>query len=783
MRTVWSSVIALATAGALVGCGGGGGGGGSSGGGGGGGGGGGSGDGGSGGGTISRSGPVVSATRVGPADFAAEAARSYELAQVGALGANVAGKTGAGVTVGIIDTGIDLQHADFAGAIAPNSTDIISGVKANVDDRAGHGTAVAGIVGARADGYDARGVAPGATLLAVRSESTCAGGCTFYHSDLARATDYAVANGARVLNFSLGGNSMDTVWRTALTSALTPGVLADGTTPDPAKERVIVAAAGNSGGANPIDPANWLAGPGGQGRGIAVGAVDAANVLAAFSNKAGTAKNHYLVAPGVNVVSTRKDGGTATFSGTSFAAPAVSGAAAVVWGASPYLTGQQVVDILLNSATDLGAAGVDDVYGHGLLNLNAALQPVGGTSIPTGPTVNSGGAAPATTSLALGAAFGDAVRRDGALAQAMVLDAYGRPFGADLSATVQTRGKADPLAGWLAPGLSDITTTRLGEATALTLATPREEPPEPIRDRPGDTAPQPRFALTTQLGGNQVGLARGFGLDQLTGLAAAAPDLAVPDITGTALASPYLALSGDGSAVTGGRELADGLRLTFGLSQDSGSTATAERQDSGRKASLAELSKRFGDGSVIGGQVGSLTEAGGLLSSSGDGAFGFGRDAETVFLGLFGATPITGQLSLFGRAGMGWSDGGALNSGLLHDTSTVASQTFAVGASTRDVGVKGDILALGVSKPLRVSSGSTTLAVPVGRTMDGAVLTRDQRVSLSPSGSETDFELSWTVPVGERERLTLGGLMALEPGHDASAGPAFAGGLKYRLYW
>jgi hypothetical protein len=67
--------------------------------------------------------------------------------------------------------------------------------------------------------------------------------------------------------------------------------------------------------------------------------------------------------------------------------------------------------------------------------------------------------------------------------------------------------------------------------------------------------------------------------------------------------------------------------------------------------------------------------------------------------------------------------------------------------------------------------------------MDGTIVTRDQRVSLSPTGSETDFELSWSLPVGERQRLVVGGMVALEPGHDAQAAPAFAGGLKYRLTW
>lgn len=773
MRMVWSSFIALATAGTLVGCGGGGGGGG------------GSGGGGVGGGTAGRDGLVTSTVRTGPANYAAEATRSYGLAQVGALGPYAANRAGAGVTVGVIDTGIDLQHQDFAGAIDPDSTDIISGVNANVDDHGGHGTAVAGVIGARADGFDARGVAPQSTLLAVRADYSCAPNCIFYQSDLTRATNYAVSHGARVLNFSLGGSAVDAGWAAALTNAVTPGVLADGVTFDPAKERVIVAAAGNNGGTNPIDPAAWLASANGQGRGLAVGAVGTDGVtLAPFSNRAGTAKDYFMVAPGVSIVSSANGGGTRTVNGTSFAAPAVSGAAAVVWGASPYLTGKQVVDILLASATDLGAAGVDDTYGHGLLNLNAALQPLGLASIPTGSTVNSGGAALASTTLNLGGAFGDAFSRGGALSQAMFLDSYGRAFNADLSNTVRAQTQTDPLSAWLGPSKSAVTSATLAQGTALTLAAPPvPEPQFAISEQPGETTRAPRFALSTEVDGNYLGLTRGFGLDQTMGLAAAQPQLAGTGMSGNVLASPYLALSEEGTAMSAGRNLADGVSLTLGVSQDGGARTGPGEADSTRTAAVAEATKRFQDGSLLGTQLGSLTEASGPLSSSSEGAFDFDHQADTVFLGFFGATPLNSKITLFGRWGLGMTDGAALRSALVHDATDITSQSFAMGASARDVGMEGDRVTFTASKPLRVSAGSATLAVPVGRTMDGTVLYRDERVRLAPNGSETDFELSWAVPTGDRQQLIFGGLVALEPGHDASAPPAFAGGAKYRLTW
>ena len=93
-------------------------------------------------------------------------------------------------------------------------------------------------------------------------------------------------------------------------------------------------------------------------------------------------------------------------SGTSMAAPVVSGAAAVLKGAFPNLTARQVVDILLRTATDLGAPGTDPVYGRGLVNLARALQPIGPTRAAA---ADAFGIAPtADTRVALSAAFGDA---------------------------------------------------------------------------------------------------------------------------------------------------------------------------------------------------------------------------------------------------------------------------------------------------------------------------------------------------------------------------------------
>ena len=278
-----------------------------------------------------------------------EYSASYGLGAIHASSAYAGGATGQSVTVAVIDTGIDVDHPEFANAIHPDSIDIVTGGP-TFDDADGHGTAVAGVIGARRNGALSHGVAYQSQLLVVRADalSSCGpAGCAFMPADVAVATDHAVDHGARVINYSLGGASpLDPVLESALDRAVDAGV-------------ILVMAAGNDGGSEPIFPARFAADAQADGLAIAVGSVGANDQLASSSNRAGSAQDHYLVAPGVNILAPAPGGGAALRNGTSFAAPHVAGAAAVVLQAAPFLSGAQVVELLLDTATDLGAPGTE----------------------------------------------------------------------------------------------------------------------------------------------------------------------------------------------------------------------------------------------------------------------------------------------------------------------------------------------------------------------------------------------------------------------------------------
>jgi hypothetical protein len=214
-----------------------------------------------------------------------------------------------------------------------------------------HGTHVAGIVAAkRNNAVGISGIAP-AQILSVRVLN---GDGVGFQDDVADGITWAVNNGAKIVNLSLGGPA-DSVLQTAVQNAWNNGV-------------ILVAASGNNG-------TNSISYPAAYPEVIAVGALTEANSRAAYSNYgAGLA----LVAPGSNILSALPDSEYGFLSGTSMAAPHVTGVAALLLAHRSSLTNSQVRDILQSSADDLGASGRDDFFGYGRVNAFTALLAVVG---------------------------------------------------------------------------------------------------------------------------------------------------------------------------------------------------------------------------------------------------------------------------------------------------------------------------------------------------------------------------------------------------------------------
>ncbi|MEH6810933.1 MAG: S8 family peptidase [Motiliproteus sp.] len=293
------------------------------------------------------------------------------------------------IVVAIIDTGIDYRHPDLPQSqLWRNPTEkangrdddgngliddligwnFINDSKTPWDDH-GHGTHVAGIIAAGANNnIGIAGVAPNARLMVLKALDSSGHGSG---SDIARAIRYAVDKGARIIHLSLGGEQPGAVEIDALNFALR-------------RETLVVTAAGNqaSGDNNGYESLPEV---------LVVGALDPQGQRAAFSNWGPSLD---LLAPGVEILSLRAQGsdflrrngrddyiaGAAVVdadyyraTGNSFAAPYVTGVAALLLGRDPWLDPNHLTNLLTQSATDLGPPGADANHGYGALNFAKAM--------------------------------------------------------------------------------------------------------------------------------------------------------------------------------------------------------------------------------------------------------------------------------------------------------------------------------------------------------------------------------------------------------------------------
>lgn len=252
---------------------------------------------------------------------------------------------GSGVKVAVLDTGIDLDHPDLTANIK-GGVNTINSLK-SADDDNGHGTHVAGIIAAVDNSVGIIGVAPQASLYAVKILGKTGSG---YVSDIIEGIQWCINNGMQVANMSFGTSTDVQSLHDAITAAYNSGI-------------VLVAAAGNSG---PED--NSVQYPAKYPEVIAVSAIDNTGAIASWSSRGPEVE---LAAPGVNINSTYKGGGYKTLSGTSMASPHVAGTAALII-VSGTANVNEVRAKLQRTADDLGVIGKDNIYGFGIVDAEEA---------------------------------------------------------------------------------------------------------------------------------------------------------------------------------------------------------------------------------------------------------------------------------------------------------------------------------------------------------------------------------------------------------------------------
>ena len=261
------------------------------------------------------------------------------------------GYTGQGITVAVLDTGVDYNHQDLKNNIWSNTKEIAdNGIdddsnghiddlqgwnfdssNNNILDNNGHGTHVSGTIAAENNGIGVTGIAYNSKIMPVKVLDANGSGS---YANIAKGIYYAVDNGANVINLSLGGNSSNDTLKSAIEYASSKNV-------------IVVMAAGNNGDSIPSYPARYA-----YNSGIAVGAVDQNNNLADFSNRSGSKEITYVTAPGVDVYSTIPNNQYANYNGTSMAAPHIAGLVALMLSANPNLTDIQVRQIITSTSAN-----------------------------------------------------------------------------------------------------------------------------------------------------------------------------------------------------------------------------------------------------------------------------------------------------------------------------------------------------------------------------------------------------------------------------------------------
>ena len=700
-----------------------------------------------------------------PADFEDAA---YAASVAGAIGASEAyarGARGQGTVIGVIDDGFGAAGGLFGRRLRVAA---VSPAARAAGAEGDHGAWVASVAaGGRGviDGF--QGVAYETEVLGYAAPTATG---SIDPEAAARALDDAAARGLDVVNMSFAdlgaaGETLDLPGRLsrAMAQAAAAGV-------------VLVVSTGNDGRGQPsllsalplyADGAfggeAWYAALGENpmaGRALAVTALAAdGRSLAGFANACGLARDFCLAAPGTAVRAVDADGAVARVSGTSFSAPAVAGAYAVLRSMWPDLPERDLVEILLRTADDIGAPGVDGVFGYGRLNLARAVSPVGDVVLPApGPLARldpADGHLVTASTLVASAALGPAIRRLAAEGPALaVFDRYGRGFRVDMAGFASAVRRRFDLRGALAEGgrRRDLVFDLAPGLVARLAADPA--------GRADMAAP----AIRLRQGAMTVSLAKDGRPSDIAGVAAFdAVSAPTGYIDARRLAHPFIGLLETPDSLAAQRAV--GPDAAIGVFYALGETET------GRDGVALGVTGRrdLGAESHVALTVGVARERGGMLGAAGTRAFAFG-DADTAFASVGARAGLGGGVALVADAHLGLTRMGA--GGAVVRGGEALSSAWTVGVEAAGALRAGDRLGVAIGQPLTVETGALRLRLPTAR---GAA---DHEAPLA-GARPIDLRIGWTTPLGRADSLALGGAIRFGEGGDASEIGVIAG-LRYR---
>ncbi|MFV0622677.1 S8 family serine peptidase [Sphingomonas sp. ac-8] len=659
------------------------------------------------------------------------------------------GITGKGVTIAIIDSGIARSSPEFAGRISSDSTGFEQRIARcatcpgetvppfAIDDNDGHGSRVASIAAAARNGTGMQGLAPDATILALKVtgpdlDGVTAGSTTPIREGtqpnaglIAPALRESVAKGAFVTVVSLNGFAGGQVaaeQRSAMDAfRAADRLLVESVANETGKDSFAGQFAENLVGSDRAN-ADWFL--------FAIG-VDANGNPRPANGNAGVLADRMIAAVGVDVQVVDKDGSITTVTGNSFAAPAVGGAAALLKQYWPQLGGKAIARILLDTATDLGTPGVDPIYGAGLLNVEKAMQ----AQAPASSFAAAQAVLARYASLDVSAPFGGsatASRIAKAAGSMTVFDRYGRDFAMTAPTGIRTRSS-----GLLAGGMTgsiDPLPSRRWSASEARLGLAGQDMVGPWQaataNRPAIASFSPAQGQTVTIGANTAVGGSGFSL------------------AGSALRSVVGQPVGLWSSWSGGGWSAS---FSSGSSRD-------------RSADLRGVS--FSTPIGIGLELTDLAEDGRVLGFGGGMAASGLRGGRTMLATVVARRTLAG-VALTARATTGSTSVDRDGDGLLRFDGRIVSTAFAVEGARP---LLGGLATLGLSSPLRVERARASLVVPVAYDLMSNVLVEERRsFDLSPTARELDLELGWSTALASSSTLRVGVARAFDAGHVRGA--------------
>lgn len=676
-----------------------------------------------------------------PAPASAEYDRSLAAKGMKAQAAYDAGITGKGVTVAIVDTGIDVDGAEFKGRISADSTALeqkvarcgncaAETIRFSLDDKAGHGSQTAAIAAAARDGSGMQGVAPEATILAIKingadlsNASPTSGAIPESDSAnaalIAPAIRYAVDKGAFAISMSLNGFAtglMGADQRAAMDQVrLNNRLFVNSVSNDKGQDSYAGQIVENLVGTD-MGNKDWF---------LFAIRVDQNLRPPTDNGNPGALADRTLAVVALGIPTVGKDGEAVTVNGNSFAALAIAGAAALLKQYWPQLGGREISRILLDTATDLGAPGVDQVFGAGLLDVEKAMK----AQAPASSFVAADAVLTRFSSLTTSAPFGGsttAAALSGQVGAMTVFDRYGRDFAMTGSTEVRARGSGLLAGAMLAPTdapwrMAQAEAARFGFATN-------------VGAQSAQRSNRPAVVTFSPAAGQQVTLGTNVAVGGGTGLA--------------------------GSQLRGIASVPVGSMSAWSVAGWSASFSSGTSRDGHLRQQVIGFAMPLGFGL----ELSDLAERDQVLGMRGDATLGL-NGARTTLATLTYRRMLAGiELTARATASSTRAHGG---SDLLRFDGPLIGSAFVVEGAR---GLFGGRATLGLSSPLRIERAHAVLLAPVSFDLiSGALMTRTVAVDLAPDARELDLELGWSTALSRTSSLRFGFARAFDAGHVAGA--------------